>query len=60
VLGAAGDVRLGIASQTTDYPVLVDRRRRAFVVDGVPFLPFGYDTHAPGATARAAPPFTPQ
>eukprot|EP01051_Picozoa_sp_SAG22_P004251 SAG22_NODE_223_length_14745_cov_16.175065_8_plen_250_part_00 len=52
-LGTA-KIKLGITSQTTDYPVLVDRRRRTFVVDGAPFLPFGYDTHAPGATTRAA------
>eukprot|EP01052_Picozoa_sp_SAG31_P021397 SAG31_NODE_1652_length_7628_cov_100.866118_5_plen_1445_part_00 len=52
-LGIA-NFRLGIAHQNTDYPVLVDRRRRTFVVDGVPFLPFGYDTHAPGATSRVA------
>ena len=52
-LGTA-KIKLDIAdSQTTDYPVLVDRRRRTFLVDGAPFLPFGWVTHAPGASARA-------
>ena len=51
-LGTA-KIKLDVASQTTDYPVLVDRRRRTFLVDGAPFLPFGYVTHAPGASARA-------
>jgi hypothetical protein len=50
---ASSSLSFTVLASSSKYQTTVDFERRAVIVDSRPFLPFGFGTQAPGATARA-------